>query len=351
MVNIYEQLRERLDRMGIGFPVSGSEAELRILEELFTIEDAELFLAMKEEDQLASEVASCLKADTSSTVQRMESMAKRGLLFRRHEDGEVKYRPLPFMIGFVDFQIDRASEKLVKNIAEYFGKVKKTIGAGRPIPVTRALPVRTKVVSGDQILPYDDAVSIVKSKDRVSLAPCLCRQTGAIRGDVCKHPIETCMQFDSFADYYVENGIGRYITKDEALAVLERNEERGLVVETTNSTDVELMCACCSCHCSMLMLLRNATGVAREVVSNYYCERNDDACTSCGTCLQRCPAHARRMIEGKVMFDQKKCLGCGLCVSTCEAHANTLARKPDEKLYTPPKSIFDAYDEMREGSK
>jgi ferredoxin len=141
--------------------------------------------------------------------------------------------------------------------------------------------------------------------------------------------------------------MARYITKEEALGVLERNEERGLVVETTNSTDVELMCACCSCHCSMLMFLKNTTGAAREVISNYVCQRDNCTCVGCGVCVERCPSRARRRVGDKVEFMQEKCIGCGLCVSTCKAKACALVRKPEEKLYTPRDTLFDAYDEMK----
>ena len=91
MVNIYEKLREKLDGMAIGFPPSGSGVELRILEQLFSIEDAEVFLAMKEEYQFPSEVAGRLKAGLSSVVKKMEGMAKRGLIFRLNKDGEVSF--------------------------------------------------------------------------------------------------------------------------------------------------------------------------------------------------------------------------------------------------------------------
>ncbi len=347
MTNIYEKLRERLDQMSIGYPSSDNGVELRILEQLFSIEDAEVFLAMKDAYQSPSEVAVHLEADPDAIAQQMEIMAKKGIIFRLRKDGETKYRPLPFIIGIIDFQVNKVTDQLLMDVGEYFSKGIRKAGSTKPLPMTRALPVRQRVVAGDRILPHDDAVSIVKSKDRVSLAPCLCRQIAAQKGDTCKHPVETCLQFDSFADYYVENGMARYITKEEAISILERNEERGLVIETTNSKDVELMCSCCSCHCSMLMFLRNTTGAAREVVSNYVCQRDESACVNCGVCVERCPVRACRMVGDKVEFKQENCIGCGLCVSTCKANACALVRKSDEKLYVPPDTIFDAYDKMK----
>ena len=38
---------------------------------------------------------------------------------------------------------------------------------------------------------------------------------------------ENCFAFGSHAEYYVENGMGRYITIDEAKAIVKKNAEVG----------------------------------------------------------------------------------------------------------------------------
>ncbi len=111
-------------------------------------------------------------------------------------------------------------------------------------------------------------------------------------GKTCSHPLETCIQFDSFADYYVENGMARYISTDEALSILKRNEQEGLVIHILNSQKVEAMCSCCSCCCGMLISLKLFPAPAREVKSNYVCSLDETLCTDCGVCVSRCPVGA-----------------------------------------------------------
>jgi len=68
-----------------------------------------------------------------------------------------------------------------------------------------------------RILPFDDAVAIIKRKELISVGACLCRQAAYLGGRPCKHSSETCPQFNSWADYYVDNGHARFINTDEAL--------------------------------------------------------------------------------------------------------------------------------------
>lgn len=46
-----------------------------------------------------------------------------------------------------------------------------------------------------------------------------------------------------------------------------------------------------------------------------------DACTSCGTCAEECPASA--INEGKTIYviDKEACTECGTCVDVCPAEA------------------------------
>lgn len=52
------------------------------------------------------------------------------------------------------------------------------------------------------------------------------------------------------------------------------------------------------------------------------------------------------MKDGKIEFHSERCIGCGLCVTTCPAEALRLIKKPEERLYTPPATVFDTYNVM-----
>ncbi len=46
-----------------------------------------------------------------------------------------------------------------------------------------------------------------------------------------------------------------------------------------------------------------------------------DACTSCGTCADECPADAISEGDDTYVIDQDACTECGTCADVCPAEA------------------------------
>jgi ferredoxin len=346
MPDLHERLQRKLDEMATGYPSTESGVELRVLKQLFDDRDAELFLAMSTEPETSTEVALRLRLDPEAAAGQLEDMAKRGLLFRLKADGVPRYFAVPFIVGIYEFQVNFLSDELLKDISEYYITALGQTFHSLKTPHLRSIPVNAEIAAGRPIAPYDDAASIIKSKDRIAVAECLCRKAVRKYGKGCGHPLETCMQFDSFAEYYVDNAMARYISLDEALAIHRRNEEEGLVIQTMNSQNVEAMCACCSCCCGMLISLKLFPAPAREWKSNYICLAEESVCTHCGSCVKRCPVAAVRLKEDKISYRPERCIGCGLCVTTCPSGARKLSRKPDDRIYTPPETFFETFKHM-----
>ncbi|HXK48714.1 MAG TPA: 4Fe-4S ferredoxin, partial [Deltaproteobacteria bacterium] len=255
MADIYEQLRIRLDEMATGYPATEGGVEIRILKQLFSEVDATLFLAMALRPETAAEMASRVQSDPDDLTVRLEDMAHRGLIFRLKEE-EPRYFPIPFIVGIYEFQLNNLNPELLRDISEYYLTGLGATFHGSRTPHLRSIPISTRIVPDGPIAAYDDAEAIIRGKTRIAVAECFCRKAVRMYGKACPHPLETCIQFDSFADYYVENGLARYISMEEALAILRRNEEEGLVIHILNSRKVEAMCACCSCCCGMLISLK-----------------------------------------------------------------------------------------------
>ncbi|HHO76812.1 MAG TPA: 4Fe-4S dicluster domain-containing protein [Deltaproteobacteria bacterium] len=346
MDSIYIRLRERLDELASGYPETGNGIELRVLEDLFSLEDAELFLNMGLYPETAAQVAARLGQETESTAGKLEDLALRGLLFRFRLGHSVSYQIVPFIVGIYEFQVNNLNPRLLKDLSKYYlGGLGKSFH-DQKTPHLRTIPVNEEVASGLPITRYENASEIIQSKDTIAIADCLCRKAVRAYGGGCGNPLETCMQFDSFAQYYVDNKMARSISTDEAMHILARNQEAGLVLQTINSKTVEAMCACCSCCCGMLISLKLYPSPARAVKSNYVCRVETEECTGCGTCTARCPVDAITLIEEKAEINQDRCIGCGLCVSTCPARAHSLMMKHPDKLYTPPETAFDAFMDM-----
>jgi len=348
--NVYRRLQEKCDTLGIGFPGTEQGYELNYLQELFTPEEAEFFLKMEAGYQTPTEVAESMGEDVEIIIQILDSMSKRGLLFRIHDGDVVKYRTIPVIHGFYEFNPNRLNKTIAKNFSKHF-----MAGMGKHFfmhddTLFRVLPIDVNVVSNKTVLPIDDSIAIIKRQDKIAVTDCFCRMVGKLGpSGGCDNPLETCIIFGSFAEYYVENGIGRYITEEEAIAIVNRSDELGLVREVCNSEDVEVMCSCCSCCCGVMNAAKLFPGPALDVISNYFCAKDEETCINCGLCSKRCPVHAQIMQEGKASYQREKCIGCGLCVTTCPTDCLTLLQKETEEIYLPPApSFMETYDLMTE---
>jgi electron transport complex protein RnfB len=156
-------------------------------------------------------------------------------------------------------------------------------------------------------------------------------------GNECEKPREVCLLFGSHADYYVENRLGRYISQEEALQVLDISEKAGLVNQPANMINPGGMCNCCGDCCGLLRALNQMSNPAQLVFSHYYAVVDPELCTACETCLMRCQMAAISINDDQVaVVNTDRCIGCGLCVTTCPTEAITLTPKTQDQQTIPP---------------
>jgi ferredoxin len=140
----------------------------------------------------------------------------------------------------------------------------------------------------------------------------------------------------------VARGFGRLISKEEALEIVKRSEEQGLVHCTSNIGDeIEFICNCCTCHCGILGSLKDANSPSMAATSSFIASFEEEVCSGCGDCIDRCPMDALTMEGDIAALDSNRCIGCGLCVSTCPTGALRLELR--EGAPVPPRNQ-DALD-------
>jgi len=343
MEDIYEKLRARLDDLATGYPATESKIEIRLLKRLFTEEEAELYLQLSPFLEKPQAVAVRLNRDAEELEPILERMAQKGLLFRKRKGDLVRYSAVPYVVGIFEHQLGRMDEAFARDHEEYFETAfGQTIQAFKT-PVLRTVPINRQLVADYPVAPYEDVLQIIESQNKIAVAPCVCRTTTKLAGKECEKPVENCFSFGSHAEYYVENGMGRYITIDEAKDIVKKNEEAGLVMQPFNSQKIGGMCSCCGDCCGVLRSLKMHPSPAEMVQSNYFARVDEAECTGCETCVERCQIDAIEVIDGISTIDLNRCIGCGLCVTTCPVNAIELIKKAEEKLYVPPKTGAETY--------
>jgi len=348
-MGLYRDLLKRIDSLSYGFPKSYVGADLMLIKKIFSKENARDYLLMADGYQTAEEYAEKNGFSVEEAREKLERMALRGLIFRRHRERGDEYGQHPFVMGFLEWQGGRPDEAKDWLVPTSIYMVTSKFGSrmSQTMPFYRTLPQHPEFVEGSVIKPYDDIEAMLDKHRRFAVGVCMCRLMDKMKPkNPCTHPLETCIETDDYADYYIETGIGREITKEEALAILREGEKDGRIIQATNSQEGENFCSCCACGCGMLWLKKQFPGPAAELWSNHYSEIDYDKCIGCGKCVTRCTfGYITKDPETKkVSVDQSACLGCGLCVSTCPTKAIVLRQKSEDKLYTPPVTYDDAME-------
>jgi len=246
-----------------------------------------------------------------------------------------------FVIGTWEYHVKNLTPELIKGFNEYvphlleYWKQQKT-------KQLRVIPVSKSVSAQMTIMPYEEAETIIRSQSKIVVAPCICRKEHRMAGAGCDYPLEVCLTFGTGAFYYEENGLGRSISQEEALEILQKGIDAGLVLQPGNSQKPVNICMCCGCCCQILKNLKKMDQPAKLVCSSYYARVDQENCTACGVCADRCHMDAIAMEETAVV-DLDRCIGCGVCVAGCEFEAMVLEAKPEQERWVPPDNVFETY--------
>lgn len=345
---VYRKLQQQLDQYSVGFPAVASGVEIRILEKIFTEEEAEIALHLSMALETTESVAERTKRDPKAVAALLDRMANKGLVFRWRRNEAVKYGAIPFVIGIYECQLKSIDRELAQMAEGYLEEVLgKNMSRLKPSLLLRTIPINRAVDVAHQVATYEDSREIMKKQKMIAVANCICRVQQALIGHHCAKPSEVCFSFGSGARYYIELGIGRQVTTEEALEILDRCEEAGLVSQPANVINPGYMCNCCGNCCAVLRMVKKHPRPIEMVVSNYYAVVDADACTGCETCLERCQMEAIAIGEADVAeINLDRCIGCGLCVTTCPTAALRLEFKPEDQRYTPPAKGQELFEQM-----
>ncbi|SHF05954.1 4Fe-4S dicluster domain-containing protein [Desulfacinum infernum DSM 9756] len=339
---VYEALATHLDRLPAGFPRTSSGVEMKILEKLFTPEEAELATKLTMKPEAVEEVAARAGMPPEELGPKLEEMAKKGLIFRLRKGDQVRYMAAQFLVGIWEYHVNSLDEELIRLMNEYIPAFFQHALQLRT-PQLRTIPLPKSVTPEQHVMPYEEARKLIEEQEKIVVAPCICRKEHNMVGKGCDRPLETCLVFGSGAQYYEDNGLGRPIDKEEALKILELAEEHALVLQPSNAQKIMNICLCCGCCCQILKNLKRIPEPAKVVMSNYFAEIDRDECIGCETCVDRCQMDAIAMEDDLAQVNAARCIGCGVCVPSCPQEAITLREKTEEEKRIPPAHPLETY--------
>ena len=340
--SVYRRLQEHIDNMPVAYPATESGVELRLLQHLFTPEEAEMALHLSAIPESVEKIHSrAKKAGISLEELRkgLVSLARKGAIIKAEVKGKPAYSKAMLAIGMFEFQAGRITKEYHSDMRQYLDEGFAEAIVTRKTSQLRTIPINEEVLPERQIGTYDGARELVmKSEGPFAVMPCVCRDGMDLEGEPCRQTDirETCLIMGNFAKEVVKNGVGKELTREGMIGLLEQANEVGMVLQPQNTQDPHFICCCCGCCCAVLATAKKLPRPAEYFDTNYYAEVDGELCAECRNCHDRCEMEAISHEDGPSSVDLLRCIGCGLCVPTCPEGAIQLHEKADAE--TPPKT-------------
>ncbi len=357
MNDVYNKLAKHLSSLGMGYPEK--EDLLEILKENFTPLEAEVALAIPTkvipfEPAAVSEIVPPQDLSREELESILSTLSERGLLFSiKFKDGSRGYALQQFGYGFPQTFFWRGvntpnARKMADLIARYSRteQINEVYGntetkAFRYIPAAAAFEPDSHAV-----FPFEMVEEVIKKAKVIAVVHCPCRAMAQLLGKKrCDHPLENCIKYDELAEYLIEKGIGKELTKKEALEVTRKSEEAGLVHLVDNAREgIKHTCNCCGCCCWSVGTIRRKKIPRDVLMATYFLRETDrEKCNGCGLCVEICPVQAIKMEGDFPIVDKDWCIGCGVCAIPCPSAAVKLVRKSGA---IPPKDFKELHQQI-----
>ena len=335
----YRRLARTLDALPNRFPPAEDQADLRVLEKLFTPEEAALASELHTEYETPAQIAERLGRSPGEVMALLKGMGRKGLIgLGKTAEGRPGFGLLPYVLGFYENQGSRIDADLAQRIEDYFQAGFASAMSIQP-QVHRVIPVGKTIPNTLEIRPYESAEALIDGMQAWAVGTCICRKQMALIGKACGHPLDICMWFSTTPNAFDRNPDARALTREEAHRELRRAAEAGLVhCVSNNQRDTWYICNCCTCGCGVLRGMAEL-GLANVVARSAFVNRVDETlCAGCEDCLPACQFGALTM-DGVAQVSAVRCVGCGLCVIACPQGALHLVRREGEP--EPPVSEAD----------
>ena len=368
----YRDLLHRLEAGPVSMPVpdeAHAQAGLReILEILYTPEEAALAARLPVMPSTASRISERVGLPVDELLPRLDALAHKGVVMDmvNPRTGETRYVLSPPVVGFFEFSMMRIEDSIPKR------RMAEALDAythGDPTFANEVFGTETKVgrtlvhetaldeEAMPEVLDWEKATAVLAEAKSISLSICYCRHKAEHLDEECDAPQETCLSLNGAADYIARREFGRVIEHSEALDILVRCREAGLVQIADNvQKRPAYVCNCCGCCCGQLSAI-NEFDLQAVVPSGFEASSNPDRCNGCSRCSRACPIGAVTMTPQRVarkrkntlvpVVDADRCIGCGVCVGACKRDAMHMEARA-KRAHVPENGIERTVRQMLE---
>jgi ferredoxin len=312
------------------------------LDRFFTHEEIHLILLMADKPLRIAELAELWTgADRYCDLNHMRDFldrsCKRGIVRRCDKD---RFQPADFHERFDSWALFEGWMDLPDEIKDQLNSWELEDYIRRHVNQINVLKngrYRDPSLTWPEYVLLPEAMALIDQADHVYLWPCNCR---SMMGR-CTKNVYTCIRFSNHRD------AGWEISRSRAKEIVHDANKSGLMqnAEISVSPDASIsgaICNCCADCCFPHQLAEQQDAAKLWPLTRYVAGHLVERCTSCGSCVKRCPFKAftygnsenmhKRDSAGKkkkrrtILFDKSLCRGCGVCSTGCPEDAIEMIR-------------------------
>ncbi|MDD9302477.1 MAG: 4Fe-4S binding protein [Desulfobacter sp.] len=341
----YKRLQQHLNAQPVGFPPSPKGSDIKLLKHIFTSQEARIAACLSHEP-LSLETLFSRARHLVNTREALETclttMVKKGGIEYCLKNGQGCYGNTPLVVGMYELQAHRLTPEFIRDFKAYTSEKGYGISfLSTTLPQMRTIPINQTITPHLPMADFDDIQRLLETaRPPFVILPCICRKKKAMLNEPCTQTdrTETCLAMGDIAQTLIKMEIGRKIPRQEAMEIVQLNQEEGLVLQPSNTQKIEFLCACCGCCCSMLSLQKELPLPLDFWASNFKVILDKDICVGCGKCADHCQTGALTIVLSKgqekkrsePILNPNRCIGCGHCVTACPANALSLAPRPSK---------------------
>lgn len=337
-INLYKKIYANATTAPRDSEGNPSPAFMKFLKLGYTLEEAEILQHMERPVSLmpTQQIADLAGKPVEEVEAILEKVLKKnGLLGMT---GLYTLPPMPIIVNRHQFYPEVKPDDLeaAELYQDFFIKdkfYKFYEGSMMGTPTMRTIPVEKTIEAEQKILTAEEAHDFIMNHaaEEMALVPCPCRtrtEKMGVRECKDKFPVASCIFLGPSALHMEMLGLGKRVTREEAVEYFDEMQEKGLVGATENCMKGgSVICLCCGCCCSQLRGRTRWGNMTAMLPSNYLPEAGED-CIGCELCIERCLLDALSMDDetDRPVVDPDKCIGCGVCAITCPEETLELYR-------------------------
>ncbi len=380
-ITAYERLADAMDALPAGFTRTPSGLEIRLLEIVFTPEEALIASTMSRTLETVAEIAERVPFSEEEVAVLLEGMIPRRMVradtvaletgvkgLGKVEAGPggaseaeslKKYRLQPFLVGWYESYLQErkpTSEEFARIYEQYVVE-----GGGEKIFNPRPGPQGVIPYRGSlkpewlKREPHNDIDAHFLRHDRFLVIDCVCKKEKVYHdGHSCDMPIKRCGFVGMPPGVPLSENV---LNREEAVKLWNELDAMGTMITegfygfTMGAEEPQFVggCHCCGCCCWMSAARVDPKVTETVQRSNYRAAKDPEKCISCGECVRRCQFFAHtfdKAVDTQPIYHRDRCVGCGACVMGCPTGALSMEPVSEEEWFEVPSSFQD-WEERR----